>query len=272
MTDQETSFTQHVSSPSGDITYAYRLLGPHATNSTPPLLLLTHFRGTMDHWDPLLINTLCISRPVLLLDYPGVGHSTGRVATSIAQSADDVIEFLKLIDLKEIDILGFSLGGFVAQMIALNADPSVLRVRKLVLAGTGTSWGPEIPPNPTWAVEVASAPELTLESFQELFFPDTEAGRKASVAWWGRIHERKHISEERADWLSAGYMDGGAGMRKEIEQLAGFAGEETSKGQEGAWERLGELEAQVLVANGKVGSSCSPRLRGYELTERRMTR
>jgi pimeloyl-ACP methyl ester carboxylesterase len=172
----------------------------------------------------------------------------------MSQSADDIITFLTLIHEKQVDILGFSLGGFVAQMIALNADPSVLKVRKLVLAGTGTSWGPEIPPNPTWAVEVASAPGLDLEGFQKLFFPDTEGGRRASVAWWGRIHERslETSGEERADWLSAGYKDGGEGLKREIEQLVGFAGEETSRGREGAWERLGGLEAPVLVANGKV--------------------
>jgi pimeloyl-ACP methyl ester carboxylesterase len=274
MTTHQTAPTLYIPFPSTEITYAYRRLGPPATPSTPPLLFLIHFRGTIDHWDPLLINTLAASRPVILLDYPGVGHSTGRIAATYSQSADDIITFLSLINEKEVDILGFSIGGFVAQMVALNADPAVLKVRKLVLAGTGSSFGPEMPPNPTWAVEVASAPELTLEGFQKLFFPDTEGGRRASVAWWGRIHERnlETSGEERSEWLSTGYKDGGEGLKTEVEKLIAFVGEETSKGREGAWDRLGDFETPVLVANGKVCSLLIMCCLACELTDRRMTR
>ena len=128
--DHQSAQTQYVSN--GDIQYAYRRFG---NASGVPLLFLIHFRGTMDYWDPLLINTLAASRPVILFDNAGVGQSSGNVANTIKGMAQHVIDFLSLIKAKEIDLLGFSMGGQVAQLVSLNA-PSGL-VRKLIIAGSG---------------------------------------------------------------------------------------------------------------------------------------
>lgn len=250
MSTHQTAKTQYVANHSGT-KYAYRRLG---TGPGTPLLLLIHFRGTMDKWDPLLINTLSASRPVILLDYPGVGLSTGEVATTIAQSASDVIDFLSLIDETEIDLLGFSLGGYVAQLIALNADASALRIRKLILAGTGTSAGPDVPASPNEDVGTyAGAPEITLETFQTLFFPKTRAGRIASEQWWARMNERGPgtSGEEVSSFLSTGYADGGKGLNAQVAQTVSFLDPGTSTGRDGAYGRLGELVMPVLVANGK---------------------
>lgn len=121
--------------------FAYRRLG---LSSGVPLLFLMHFRGTIDHWDPLLVHALGAERPIILFDNAGVGHSTGPVDNSVAKMADHVIEFLALIDIKEVDILGFSLGGVVAPLVQLNGPKGL--IRKLVLSGTGPTAGPDVPP------------------------------------------------------------------------------------------------------------------------------
>jgi pimeloyl-ACP methyl ester carboxylesterase len=260
MSTHQTAKTQYAISPSGT-KYAYRRLG--ASPGTP-LLLLIHFRGTMDKWDPVLINALAASRPLILFDYTGVGHSTGEVASTFRQSADDVIEFLGLIGEEEIDVLGFSLGGYVAQLVALNADPQSLRVRKLILAGTGTTAGLDVPPSPNKDVmAVATVPEVTIETFQTLFFPKTREGRYASEQWWARIHERGPATsgEETSDFLSTGYADGGKGLKAQGAQGQHGANPETAKGLDSAYERLGDLKIPVLVAQGKVGHLASARLK-----------
>lgn len=254
MSTHQTAKTQFAISPTG-IKYAYRRLG---TGPGTPLLLLIHFRGTMDQWDPLLINTLAASRPLILVDYAGVGHSTGEVATTFRQSGDNVLELLNLIGETEIDLLGFSIGGYVAQFVALNADPKTLRIRKLILAGTGTTAGPDIPASPNTDVgAVSCVPEITVETFQTLFFPKTREGTFASEQWWARINERGPATsgEERSDFLSTGYVDGGKGIKAQGSQLSTGANLETSKGLDGAYGRLEELKMPVLVANGKVRAS-----------------
>lgn len=251
MSTHQTAKTQYVVTPKGT-KFAFRRLG---TNPGTPLLLLVHFRGTMDKWDPLLVNTLAAYRPVILFDYAGVGFSTGEVATSIRQSANDVIQFLQLIHEEEVDILGFSIGGFVAQLIALNPDLKTLRVRKLILAGTEPSAGPDTLATPHKDVLVwAGAKDLTLETFQVLFFPRNTKGKAAAEAWWARLHERTPSTsgEEVSKWLSDGFDDEGKGLQAQGAQLAAFANPETSQGLEGSYGRLEELKLPVLVANGKV--------------------
>jgi len=259
MSTHQTAKTQYAVSRSGT-KYAYRRLG---TGPGTPLLLLIHFRGTMDKWDPLLVNSLAASRPLILYDYAGVGHSTGEVSTTLRQEADNVAEFLALIGEGEVDLLGFSLGGYIAQLVALNADPTSLRVRKLVLAGTGTTaGGADVPPSPnTDYIEYATAPVVTLEeTFQTLFFPKTREGKFASEQWWARVHERGPATsgEEPSQYLSTDYVDGGKGMQAQGAQLSHGANPETARGLDGAYERLGELKMPVLVANGKVSSGNHP--------------
>jgi pimeloyl-ACP methyl ester carboxylesterase len=106
----QTAKTQYVSND--EIKYAYRRFGKE---QGVPLVFLIHFRGTMDHWDPLLVNSLAKSRPVILFDNAGVGKSSGSVANTIEGMAKHVIDFLALIKVEQIDLLGFSMGGYIAQ-------------------------------------------------------------------------------------------------------------------------------------------------------------
>ncbi|EXM19503.1 Alpha/Beta hydrolase fold [Fusarium oxysporum f. sp. vasinfectum] len=250
MATQQTAKTQYVDSPNG-VTFAYRQIG-----NAPgiPLVLLTHFRGTMDKWDPLIVNNLAKHRRIITVDYAGVGLSTGEVATSIRQSAADITHFIELICETEIDLLGFSIGGYVAQMIALNADPSKVKVRKLILAGTGTSYGPDLVYSQNKDVgSVAGVKDVDINVFKTLFFPKNAEGDAAAEAWWSRIHERSAATsgEEASLWLSSGYKDGGKGLMGQVTQGHDFTeSPEKSKGEDGAYERLSGLKIPVLVTNG----------------------
>ncbi|RBA18328.1 hypothetical protein FPRO05_10623 [Fusarium proliferatum] len=250
MATQQTAKTQYVKSPNG-ATFAYRQIG---NASGIPLVLLTHFRGTMDKWDPAIVNSFAKNRRIITVDYAGVGLSTGDVATSMRQSAADITQFVELIGEKEIDLLGFSIGGYVAQMVALNADPSKVKVRKLILAGTGTSYGPDLVYSQNKDVgSVAGVKDVDINVFKTLFFPKNAAGDAAAEAWWSRIHERSAATsgEEASLWLSSGYKDGGKGLMGQVTQGHNFTETpEKSKGEDGAYDRLPDLKIPVLVANG----------------------
>lgn len=251
MSTQQTAKTQYVQAPNG-AKYAYRRIG--AATGTP-LLCLGHFRSTMDHWDPLLINTIAARRNVILYDYPGAGRSTGQVASTIRQMAADVHTFLGLIGVAEVDVLGFSIGGMVTQLVGLNA-PSTINVRKLVLCGTGPSAGPESVPTPNMAgvLEYSGAKHMELPQMRILFFPMTKEGEYAAQGYWERIHERgvESSGEEHVKFLSDGLTDGGNGMNTMRNGITEFFTPETSQGLNGSYDRLADLKMPVLVANGHV--------------------
>ncbi|KAM0459269.1 hypothetical protein ACHAO4_002663 [Trichoderma viride] len=247
MTTHQTAKTSYV--PYRDGKFAYRRFG---APSGVPLLFLIHFRGTMDKWDPLLINGIAASRPVILVDYAGVGQSTGIVANNFREWADDMLEFLSLIDVKQVDILGFSLGGFVAEMMTLNADPNKLKIRKLILVGTGASVGPGVEKTTNDYVPYAASADGDLSSMKVLFFPHNPVGEKAAEEWWARIQERNESTsgEVPSEWLSHGYKDGGAGLKAQADALEKWFNRETSRGAEGSYDRLEEIDIPVLIANG----------------------
>lgn len=145
----------------------------------------------------------------------------------------------------------------VAQLVALNADSTTLRVRRLILAGTAPSAGEGVVAAPEAArvAEVGGTKDVGLETFKVLFFPRTEEGEAAAEAWWVRIHEREVAMEGReevATWVSQGYVDGAEGLKAHGSQVGKWAGKETTRGREGSFERLGGLGVPVLVANGHV--------------------
>jgi len=112
------------------VDYAYRETCPAAGDAVP-LVLLQHFRGNLDNWDPALVDALASDRRVVAFDNTGVAGSTGTTPSTVAQMAHDAIAFVDAMDLERIDLLGFSLGSFVAQEIVL-IRPDL--VRRLVLA------------------------------------------------------------------------------------------------------------------------------------------
>ena len=108
----ETAPTRYVEG--GGIRFAYRQLGP---STGTPLVLLQHFWGNIDAWDPAVVNTLAADRPVIAVDNAGVGRSSGQTPDNVAAMARDAVTFINLLGLSEVDLLGFSLGGCVAQQI-----------------------------------------------------------------------------------------------------------------------------------------------------------
>jgi pimeloyl-ACP methyl ester carboxylesterase len=113
------------------IRFAYRRFG---RTGGVPLVFNQHFRGTMDYWDPAVTDGLAETREVILFDNAGIAASSGDVPPSIPQMGANAIAFIRGLGLSKVDVLGFSIGGMVAQEIALQATDLV---RKLILVGTG---------------------------------------------------------------------------------------------------------------------------------------
>src|SRR6202022_2391896 len=118
-----------------DNTYAYRRFG---AGPGAPLLFLQHFTGTLDNWDPAVTDPLALGRSVILFENAGIGRSSGNVPETVSGMTDHAMKFLNALGLTWVDVLGFSLGGMVAQVMALKR-PALLR--RIVLTGTGPEGG-----------------------------------------------------------------------------------------------------------------------------------
>lgn len=170
----------------GGVDFAYRELGKH--HGGTPLILLIHLAAVLDNWDPRVVDGLAAQRHVIAFDNRGVGASSGAPSNTIEQMADDAITFIQAKGYQQVDLFGFSMGGMVAQEIALK-DPSL--VRKMILAGTGPAGGVGIS-------SVAGVANLDLlrglftgqDPKQFLFFTRTPNGIEAGKAFLKRLSER----------------------------------------------------------------------------------
>jgi pimeloyl-ACP methyl ester carboxylesterase len=175
------------------VTFAHRRFG---APGEAPLVMLQHFRGNLDSWDPVLTDGLARRREVILVDYPGLGSSGGRFGPTIADAARSMIGFVGALGLTRVDVLGFSVGGFVAQEIAL-IRPAL--VRRLVLAATGPKGGPAMH---GWVPDIADAARLerfTPESLLHIFFTDSEESRAKGTAFIGRFTARTDDRDAQTD-------------------------------------------------------------------------
>lgn len=164
--------------------FAYRRWG-NPTTGQPPLFFLQHFRGGMDHWDPLMTDGLAAGREVILYNGRGIASSSGTPRTRIEHMADDAAAVIRALGLGKVDVLGFSLGGFQAQDLT-RRHPDL--VRKLMLLGTGPRGGnPDSDPG---VLEVAPRPVPTVEDFLFLFFGRSETAQRAGRDFWERRHQR----------------------------------------------------------------------------------
>ena len=172
---------------------AYRRFGKEGV---PPLVCLQHFTGTMDNWDPIHTNRLAQDRPVVLVDYRGVGRSSGETPDSMQGMARDIIAFIRALGAKPVDIFGFSIGGMVAQQIVLDAPELV---RRLILAGTGPSGGEGMAAFSPQVQEIIGRPNSTpAERALQLFFSPTATSQAAGKAWLARITARQVDREPAA--------------------------------------------------------------------------
>jgi pimeloyl-ACP methyl ester carboxylesterase len=168
------------------VTYAYRRFG-RRDDRWPPLLFLQHFRGNLDNWDPVLVDTIAAHREVILLDNTGVGLSSGTVPVTVTEMARDAIAFVDALEIDRIDLLGYSLGGMVAQEFAL-LRPRV--VRRIVLAGTGPRGGQQMH---GWIVDIertANQANNGLEDLLHIFFEITETSRALGREYIQRAFSR----------------------------------------------------------------------------------
>jgi pimeloyl-ACP methyl ester carboxylesterase len=215
------------------VTYRYRRFGtPNQSNL--PLVCLVHFRATLDNWDPELVDTIATEREVILVDLAGVGGSTGTTPNTVEEMAYNAFSFLDAIELYRYDLLGFSIGGFIAQEMALFRP---WQVRRLVLAGTAPRGGQDIhlytagpirdtafrdPPNP--------------EGLLTLFFEKSASSQAKGLEFLKRLGQR---TAERDTPSTLGVRDA------QLIAISAWGVPDDTRLQ-----RLASIQQPVLVANG----------------------
>ena len=171
--------------------YAYRRFG---SGSKLPLLCLQHFTGTLDNWDPAVTDPLAAEREVILFENAGIGRSSGTVPKTIAGMAAHALAFLTGLGLKTCDVLGFSLGGMVAQHIALER-PSIFR--RVILVGTAPRGGEDVMhlDKPSLAKHLGNPTFRGYAVLQKIFFAPTESSQAAGAAFIERLMRRAEDRE-----------------------------------------------------------------------------
>ena len=226
-----------VRAPAG-IDYAYRDLG----QGDIPLVLLQHFRGTLDNWDPSLVDALSATRRVISFDNVGVAGSGGTCPTSIAEMGAGALGFLDAMNLPKVDLLGFSIGSFVAQEIALVRPDAV---HKMVLASSAPKGAPGMH---GWAPDVIGAvgvPEPGPEGYLSVFFTPSDASRAAGREVLGRIYSRTNDRDAQTSW---------ACRMAQYDAVC-----EWGAPNRGLLERLEAITMPVFVANGDSDPMIRPR-------------
>jgi pimeloyl-ACP methyl ester carboxylesterase len=210
------------------VKFAYRELGPRGG---VPLVFLHHLTAVLDDWDPRVIDSIAAHRCVIMFDNRGVGASSGSVPHTIDEMAADAVAFIRALGYDQVDLLGFSLGGGVAQVIMLE-HPDL--VRRAVLAGTGPAGGGGIERITKIAVTAYVKAALTLRDPRHfLFFPRTPEGKRAATDYMARLRERTEDRDKRISPMA---------MRSQLKAIRA-AGRQ-------APHDLAKIRQPVLVANG----------------------
>lgn len=219
-----------ISAPNG-IDYRFRDTGGH--DGVTPLVLLQHFRGNLDYWDPALIDALSGSRRVITFDNVGVGGTPGATPDTVEQMARDAITFVGALDLDQVDLLGFSIGSFVAQEIALHR-PAL--VRRLVLASSAPKgaagmhgWAPDV-------IGAVGSPQTTPEQYLGVFFAPSQTSQQAGRGVLGRMSSRNGNRDAMTDWAT---------REAQYDAVCAWGIPDHS-----ALQRLAALRMPVFVANG----------------------
>ena len=211
------------------VEYAYRETG----EGPVPLVLLQHFRGNLDNWDPALIDALATSRHVVTFDNAGVGASSGTTPNTIEEMARRATAFLNAMACDRVDLLGFSMGSFVAQEIAL-ARPDV--VRKLILASAAPrgaagmhGWAPDV-------IGAVGQREGSAEGYLAVFFTESDASKQAGQEALGRMYSRQQDRDEETGWAT---------RLAQYDAVCDWGIPEHA-----ALERVSAIEVPVFIANG----------------------
>lgn len=173
-------------------TFFYRELG---TGTGVPVVFLHHLTAVLDDWDPRVVDGIAAHHRVITFDNRGVGATGGSVPHTVEEMGTDAIAFIRALGLAEVDLFGFSLGGGVAQMVALQAPELV---RRIILAGTGPRGGGGIDKMATIVGSAYTKAALTLSDPRNfLFFPRTPAGKRAAADYLGRLKERRRGRDKK---------------------------------------------------------------------------
>ncbi len=212
----------------GGTAFAYRDLGPR---DGVPLILLNHWAAVLDNFDPRIVDGLASRHRIIATDYRGIGASGGTAPATVDEMAGDAIALIQALGFEQVDLLGFSLGGFVAQDIVLKA-PGL--VRRLILTGTGPAGGKGIDRVGPVSWPLMFKGMLTLKDPKTyMFFTSTANGRQAAKAFLRRLKERKTN------------RDKGPTPRALLRQLKAIEGWGRQTPQD-----LGRIDIPVLIANG----------------------
>ncbi|MFI7142954.1 alpha/beta fold hydrolase [Streptomyces massasporeus] len=217
--------TQYVDGPTGE-RFAYRRFG---RAGDVPLVLLTRFRGTMDHWDPDLLDRLATERELVVFDNRGTGASSGSPPDSVEGLVNGALACIRSLGLDEIDLLGWSMGATIAQGIAL-AAPDL--TRRLVMAAGSPGGVPHLPPQSARVQRAMGKPVVDENDLLYLLFSETGASHAAGVASLRRIDQR--LKRSRA-------VVGPEAVRAQLVALSTF---------KGFWDRQQHLRLPVLLAHG----------------------
>jgi pimeloyl-ACP methyl ester carboxylesterase len=197
----DTGATTYANAPNKTVdvagtTFAYRELGPA---SGVPVILLNHLAAVLDNWDPRVVDGIAAERRVIVFDNRGIGASRGSTPNTIEAMARDAIAFIRALGFEQVDLLGFSLGGMVSQVIA-QREPRL--VRKMILAGTGPAGGVGIDKVTRVTILDMLRGALTFKDPKHyLFFTTTPHGRREAAKFIKRLKER---TEDRDKPISLG--------------------------------------------------------------------
>ena len=213
----------------GGVDFAYRELGP---STGTPVILLTHLAANLDNWDPRVVDGIAATHHVVAFDNRGVGASTGTVPDTVEAMAHDAVTFIRALGFEQVDLLGFSLGGMIAQVIALE---EARLVRKLILTGTGPAGGEGIDKVTRIAnLDIARALVTFRDPKTYLFFTRTANGKRSAREFLARLKER---TTNRDNAMSL------RGYRAQLKAIHRWGRQEPAD--------LSVIEQPVLVANGE---------------------
>jgi len=229
----------------GGTRFAYRQLG---ANNGVPVIFLNHLGAVLDNWDPRVVDGIAAEYPVVTFDNRGIGASEGKTPNSVAAMAHDAITFIRALGFDQVDILGFSLGGFVTQAI-VQEEPQL--VRKIVLAGTGPAGGEGIDKVTAVTIRDMIKATLTFKDPKEyLFFTRTANGKAAARQFVNRLKER---TDDRDKAISLG------AFRTQLKAIHAWGTQEPAN--------LAGIQQPVLVVNGE-DDRMVPTRNSFDLAQR----
>jgi pimeloyl-ACP methyl ester carboxylesterase len=220
------------------VDYVYRDVGV----GEPPLVLLQHFRGNLDNWDPALIDALARRRRVVTFDNVGVGGTTGMTPSTVQAMAHDAITFLEALDLDRIDLLGFSLGSFVAQEVVL-IRPDL--VQRLILASSAPrgadgmhGWAPDV-------IAAVGQPTPNPEGVLDVFYTRSATSRQSGKEAFTRMFARTTDADEPTSWQT---------RQAQYDAVCDWGIPDHA-----ALQRVSAIDLPVFVANGDSDPMIGPR-------------